>query len=389
MLSEGTAIISHEDGLHARVAAMIVQKAYEIRTKYDCKLFIRLASGAQVEIRNLMLLVSMKITKGDTVWISAEGAAAEVAVQEMLSFLKSDFTVNNWQILKEVDKLLQENDFTVKEVFSNIANGLIVTNEDDIIIIYNNKAADLLGVPIEKAIGKNVVDVVPNTRLHIIRQTGVAEKNSKQIIGKAVTMANRTPIIINGKIRGAIAIFDDISAIEKITDELYAVKELKERLQLILATVQDGICMLDKNGEIIYVNPSYLKIVEENSAAVLGKNIYEISPNGLRATVLKTGQPQIASITKKSNGVTVVANVNPLIIDGEIAGVLSVVKNITELQSVMDKLNSMKAKAAYLEDELFRTKKSDKAFNTYIGSSGVVRDVLAMAMKRLRVMRRC
>lgn len=381
MLSEGTAIISHEDGLHARVAAMIVQKAYEIRTKYDCKLFIRLASGAQVEIRNLMLLVSMKITKGDKVWISAEGAAAEVAVQEMLSFLKSDFTVNNWQILKEVDKLLQENDFTVKEVFSNIANGLIVTNEDDIIIIYNNKAADLLGVPIEKAIGKNVVDVVPNTRLHIIRQTGVAEKNSKQIIGKAVTMANRTPIIINGKIRGAIAIFDDISAIEKITDELYAVKELKERLQLILATVQDGICMLDKNGEIIYVNPSYLKIVEENSAAVLGKNIYEISPNGLRATVLKTGQPQIASITKKSNGVTVVANVNPLIIDGEIAGVLSVVKNITELQSVMDKLNSMKAKAAYLEDELFRTKKSDKAFNTYIGSSGVVRDVLAMAMK--------
>ena len=381
MLSEGTAIISHEDGLHARVAAMIVQKAYEIRTKYDCKLFIRLASGAQVEIRNLMLLVSMKITKGDKVWISAEGATAEVAVQEMLSFLKSDFTVNNWQILKEVDKLLQENDFTVKEVFSNIANGLIVTNEDDIIIIYNNKAADLLGVPIEKAIGKNVVDVVPNTRLHIIRQTGVAEKNSKQIIGKAVTMANRTPIIINGKIRGAIAIFDDISAIEKITDELYAVKELKERLQLILATVQDGICMLDKNGEIIYVNPSYLKIVEENSAAVLGKNIYEISPNGLRATVLKTGQPQIASITKKSNGVTVVANVNPLIIDGEIAGVLSVVKNITELQSVMDKLNSMKAKAAYLEDELFRTKKSDKAFNTYIGSSGVVRDVLAMAMK--------
>lgn len=115
-------------------------------------------------------------------------------------------------------------------------------------------------------------------------------------------MANRTPIIINGKIRGAIAIFDDISAIEKITDELYAVKELKERLQLILATVQDGICMLDKNGEIIYVNPSYLKIVEENSAAVLGKNIYEISPNGLRATVLKTGQPQIASITKKAMG---------------------------------------------------------------------------------------
>ena len=219
MISEGKAIISHEDGLHARVAAMIVQKAYEIKNKFNCKLFLRLKNGEKIEIRNLMLLVSMKITKGDTVWITAEGNDADKAVEEMLSFLKSDFTVNNWQILKEVDKLLQENDFTVKEVFSNIENGLIVTNEDDMIIIYNNKAADLLGVPVEKAIGKNVVDVVPNTRLHIIRQTGVAEKNSKQIIGNAVTMANRTPIIINGKVRGAIAIFDDISAIEKITDE--------------------------------------------------------------------------------------------------------------------------------------------------------------------------
>ena len=381
MISEGKAIISHEDGLHARVAAMIVQKAYEIKNKFNCKLFLRLKNGEKIEIRNLMLLVSMKITKGDTVWITAEGNDADKAVEEMLSFLKSDFTVNNWQILKEVDKLLQENDFTVKEVFSNIENGLIVTNEDDMIIIYNNKAADLLGVPVEKAIGKNVVDVVPNTRLHIIRQTGVAEKNSKQIIGNAVTMANRTPIIINGKVRGAIAIFDDISAIEKITDELYEVKELKERLQLILATVQDGICMLDKSGDIIYVNPSYLKIIDEKIEDVLGKNIYEISPNGLRAGVLKSGQPQIASIAKKNNGVTVVANVNPIIVDGEIAGVLSVVKNINDKQKDMDKLNSVKAKADYLEGELFRTKKNDKAFSNYIGSSGNVKDVLAMAMK--------
>ena len=57
-----------------------------------------------------------------------------------------------------------------------------------------------------------------------------------------------------------------------------------------------------------------------------------------RNTVLKTGKQQMGSIVKKKNGVTVVANTNPIMVDGEIAGVVSVVKKITEVQELMEKL---------------------------------------------------
>jgi len=156
---------------------------------------------------------------------------------------------------------------------------------------------------------------------------------------------------------------------------------MQERLQLILEAVQDGICVVDKTGEVTYVNPSYLRIVHKTEDMVIGENVYVVAPNGNRANVLKTGVARIGSLSHKKDGTTIVANVNPIFVDGEISGVVSVIKNITEVQTLMEKLNQMSAKAEYLEQELLRTKKMGKAFANYIGRSGRVVDVLAMASK--------
>jgi PAS domain S-box-containing protein len=145
--------------------------------------------------------------------------------------------------------------------------------------------------------------------------------------------------------------------------------------------VQDGICVVDKTGAVTYVNPSYLRILHKTEDMVIGENVYEVAPNGNRANVLKTGVARIGSLSHKKDGTTIVANVNPIFVDGEISGVVSVIKNITEVQTLIEKLNQMSAKAEYLEQELLRTKKMGKAFTNYIGRSGRVVDVLAMASK--------
>lgn len=69
------------------------------------------------------------------------------------------------------------------------------------------------------------------------------------------------------------------------------------------------------------------------------------------------------------------ANVNPIFVDGQIAGVVSVVKNITEIQTLMERLTQVSAKAEYLEQELLRTKKMGSSFTNYIGKSGRVVDI--------------
>lgn len=267
MIFEREAVIHDEGGIHARVAAMIVQRAQELCERYDCHLYIRSERSERCEMHSLMKLVALKVAQGDSVFVSSEGDNGRQAVIEMVHFLESDFIMNEASEIHGVDKLLHENAL------------------------------------------------------------------------------------------------------------------MQERLQMILESVQDGICVVDRSGEVTYVNPSYLRIVHKTPEMVVGQNVFEKAADGNRCAVLRSGIARIGSIRHKKDGTTIVANVNPIFVDGEIAGVVSVIKDITEIQTLMERLSQVSAKAEYLEQELLRTKKTAQAFANYIGKSGKVVDVLALASK--------
>lgn len=381
MYYEKKAVIRHQKGLHTRVAAMVVQKSHELNTQYQASIFFKYNHRDKILANNLMLLCSLKIKSGDELWVAGSGMQAELAVKQMVDFLESDFELCNPQTIIEVDKLLEDHSFTAEQVFNSMANGLMVSDQDDVVTVFNPAAEGILGIAASTVVGKKVYESIPNSRLHIVNRTGIPELSCRQVVGDSITITNRTPIMIDGQVKGAVAIFEDISALEKVTWELQEIKELKERLQLVLESVQDGICVLNKDGFITYVNPAYLRIVNQQYEQLVGKNIDTISPEGARSTVLKLGKQILGSISCKFDGVTVVANVNPIIVDGELTGAVSVVKNITEVHDFMEKLNRISAKAEYLEQELWRTKKPNSTFERFIGRSGKVVDVLAMAAK--------
>ncbi|HWR40074.1 MAG TPA: sigma 54-interacting transcriptional regulator [Patescibacteria group bacterium] len=380
-----TAVIRHGKGLHARVIAMIVQKAHELQERHRTALFLSCRRREHVPATNLMALVALSIRQGEQVQVSADGAAALEAVEEMVRFLESDFSMEDDTIISQLDKVIHDSAITAEQVFSSMANGLVVTDRNDMITVFNPAAERITGVPAAKALGQPAMNILPGSRLHIVTREQMPELGRHQVLGNSVIITNRTPIVADGEVQGAVAIFEDISSLEKITGELKEIKELKERLQLVLESVQDGICVADSHGIITYVNPAYLRIVEQSREELIGRNIGELSPAGARNRALASGQPVLGHISRKGDNVTIVANVNPIIVDGEVAGVVSVVKNVTELHSLMHKLNQTAAKAEYFEQELLRTKKPDKAFETFIGRSGKVRDALAVAAKAAAV----
>ena len=267
MSCERTAVIRNECGIHARVAAGIVQRAKELAAEYHTRLYLRGERGERFELHSIMPIIALKAQKGAHVSVTAEGGAEREAASEMAAFLEGDLEMHGPAELREVDKLLHENAL------------------------------------------------------------------------------------------------------------------MQERLQMILEAVQDGICVVDKSGLITYVNPAYLRIVRKTREMVLGQNVFESAPDGNRVGVLKSGVARIGALSHKKNGTTVVANVNPIFVDGEIAGVVSVIKDITEIQRLMERLTQVSARAEYLEQELLRTKKTATAFSNYIGKSGKVVDVLALATK--------
>lgn len=381
MFSRRVVVIKHEKGLHARVVAMVVHKASEIQKKYEVELFIIYKDRSKIPATSVMPLVLLKVKKDEEVIVEAVGQNVEGALNEICEFLESDFDMSNKNDINQIDNIINTNTATWEQVFDSMANGIMVSDENDIVTVFNPAAENILGISALEVIGKKVNEVIPNSRLHIVKKTKKAELMCKQLIGDLLILTNRTPILIDGQSKGAVATFEDISKFEKITGELKEVKELKERLQLILEAVQDGICVLNKEGFITYVNPAYLRIVNEEEEDLINKNVNHIAPSGYRKKVLDTGKSITGAISYKKNGVTIVSNISPIIIDGELSGVVSVVKNITEVQSLYEKLNKVSAKAEYLEEQLLRTKKPNTAFGKFKGKSGNVLDALAVAGK--------
>ena len=381
MSTEKRAIIKHNKGLHARVAAMIVQKCCELQEKYQSTLFFHYQNREKILANSLIPLVSLRVKAGDSIWVSGSGKMSETAIDEMVEFMESDFLFNDMDTINKVDSVLQNDAFTFEHVFNSMASGLIVTDENDIITVVNPAAEKIMGIVAGDVVGENVCKAILDSRLPVVRKTMIAEIGCRQVIDNAVLLTNCTPIIIEGKGKGAVAIFEDISSLEKVTGELRKVKELEERLHLILEFIQDGICVLDKQGNITYVNPSYVKIVGTPSEKLVGQNIAAVSPYGARAKTLLTGKPVLGNISRKANGRIIVSNVNPIIVDQEVAGVVSVIKNVSEVQKLMDTLNTLTARAEYFEQELRRAKKPLKAFDKFVGGSGIVLDALAVAAK--------
>ncbi|WP_125151995.1 sigma 54-interacting transcriptional regulator [Clostridium rectalis] len=384
MILRKTITIKHEKGLHARVSAMVVNKANEMEKKFNVRIYIICKNDFKIPATSIMMIIGSKIKKDEEIVVEVIGDEVAIPLEIMCTFLQGDFDIKSEKDINKIDNIINENTITLEHIIDSMVNGVIAVDENNIITVCNSSAEKMLDINIKNIIGKNIREIVPDTRLDIINKTRKAELTSKIKIGKYTVLANRTPIFINNHPKGAVAIFEDISMLEKITGEFFKVKELKEQLQLILESVQDGICVLNREGIINYVNSAYLRILNQQKDEIINKHIDKISPNGVRKKVLENGEKILGAIRHKDNGINVVSSVSPIIIDGEVQGVVSVVKKLTEIQELYEKLNKVSHKAEYLEDELLRTKKPDSSFKKFKGKSGNVLDALALATKAAR-----
>lgn len=74
--------VTLETGLQARPAAQFVQEA----NRFAADLFIE-KDGKRVNAKSIMGLMSLAITKGETVKIIADGADEEVALNQLITFI--------------------------------------------------------------------------------------------------------------------------------------------------------------------------------------------------------------------------------------------------------------------------------------------------------------
>jgi PAS domain S-box-containing protein len=115
-------------------------------------------------------------------------------------------------------------------VFEHIHNGAVVTDCEGIVTQFNKPYSEFLGLKVEEVVGRNVLDVIENTRMHIVAQTGEPEMMRAQRIQGKEMVVQRIPIKKDGKI---IAVFGQVMF--KATEEVH---RLAKRLELMDSKVK-------------------------------------------------------------------------------------------------------------------------------------------------------
>lgn len=118
--------------------------------------------------------------------------------------------------LAEVRRMERSRTARINGVLDSITEGIIVTDEQNQVVIYNPAAEKLFKIPSSQVLGESVEAVIPNTRMHTVFKTGEPELAVLQKIHEGNIATNRIPLVLDGKRIGVVSTFEDVTKIQQL-----------------------------------------------------------------------------------------------------------------------------------------------------------------------------
>ncbi len=107
----------------------------------------------------------------------------------------------------------------------------------------------------------------------------------------------------------------------------------------ILDSSYNGIVIINRSGMVVFYNQAALRMLGYEKGSPVGKHFSTVLPETWpdMKKILETGIPQIGRriVIPKA---TIVANRNPIIVDGQILGVVSIFQDISEYERIISEL---------------------------------------------------
>jgi len=234
----------------------------------------------------------------------------------------------------------------IELILNSTHDAMIGVDAEGIITLFNKAAERLTGIDSEAALGKPVAEVVNDTRLPYILETGDSELNRQQNLGNIKIVTNRMPVKDKkGRIIGAVAVFRDITDVIELAEEITNLKEMQSMLAAIFYATQDAISVVDQNGLGVMINPAYTRITGLNEKDIIGKpaNVDIAEGESIHMQVIKTKKPIKGALMKVGPlHKEVLVNAAPIMVDGELRGSVGVIHDMSEISKLSDELKNAK-----------------------------------------------
>ncbi|MFI8684521.1 sigma 54-interacting transcriptional regulator [Rossellomorea sp. NPDC077527] len=232
--------------------------------------------------------------------------------------------------------------------------GVLMTDEQLQVVYANDSFSKITGHSIESIHDHHLHEVMPNLSLE---DNGHHHDETYQCLLHVSSYET-----VNHK-QGKIVLFQDISEIEKMAEELQTVKKLKLTIETSLEHAYDGILMTDERNTITMVSPPLLELFNLEKAEVLNKDADNVLPQLKLRKVFKTEAAEISDFHERK-GIKYIVHRIPIKKDGRVIGAIGKVmfRQLNEVSELFKRLQKAENKASYYQGQL---QKSESARFTW------------------------
>ncbi|MGR5175292.1 ATP-binding protein [Vibrio parahaemolyticus] len=128
---------------------------------------------------------------------------------------------------EEIGRLYSELDVTM----STIKEGVISIDSDGVLRSINTSACEILGLEKAKVMNRPLTQVLPNSDLQSLIQSQEVDHDIELYLNQQRIVANRSPILVDGKVVGAVSSFRLRDEISELTEQLSQTKAYAEMLR--------------------------------------------------------------------------------------------------------------------------------------------------------------
>jgi PAS domain S-box-containing protein len=272
---------------------------------------------------------------------------------------------------------LQRAQDEVRALIGSAHDGIVVVDTHGVVTAYNEAAAALIGMPAAEALGRPINEVIPNSGLRKVLETGTAERDCQLLHGGRTILSNRSPILEGRKVVGALAILQDTSELHGAVTQLLDAQHNVEDLTAVFESARYGIIIVNENGVIARVNKSYENTFNVVRDEVVGRPVSEVIENTRLDVVARTGIPELGEI-QLVNGRQTIVNRIPVFKNGKLAGAIGEVLfgDISEVNYLLQRLQHLEQQVSRYRSELDELRGDSQvaihSFDSIVGSSRIV-----------------
>jgi len=270
-------------------------------------------------------------------------------------------------------------------IFQEIYHGILMIDSNGYILACNKAARELLGIKGE-FIGEKAKEVLPNSEMYKVLETGSPIFNDKIDMGGRVILTNYKPVFERERLTGAVISFQDITDLETVALELKATKELNKELEAIFNSSYDEIYVTDGEGYTLRVNKAGERFYGMKAEELVGKHVIKLEELGLFSPsitpqVLKT-KKRITLVQTTKKGQKIIVTANPVFDEkGQIIRVVTNSRDITELSNLRQRLEDVEKLMNNYRKEIVKLNKERIITSEIISKSATMKQLLELAEK--------